>query len=103
MLLIMALVLMVLTFFIWAGIPIFIMVNAVAEITSNVVIIHLCISLSGGFLFSLLFAPINLKVAINLADIKHRSVINSFIRIEIIWMLVCSLIFELVFIVVTQL
>lgn len=103
MLVIMALVLLVLTFFIWAGISLFIIGNAVAELTSNLVIIHLCISLSGGLLFSLLFVPINLKVAKNIADIKYRSVMNSFIRIEIIWILVCSLIFEIIFSFVIQL
>jgi len=103
MLVIIALVLLVLTFFIWAGVPLFIIGNSVEELTSNLVIIHLCISISGGFLFSLFFVPINLKVSKNIADIKNRSVMISFIRIEIIWILVCSLIFEIIFSIVIQL
>lgn len=102
-LVIIALVLLVLTFSIWAGVPLFIIGNSVAELTSNLVIIHLCISISGGFLFSLFFVPINIKVSQNIADIKNRSVMISFIRIEIIWILVCSLIFEIIFIIVIQL
>ena len=103
MLVIIALVLLVLTFFIWAGVPLFIIGNSVAELTSNLVIIHLCISISGGFLFSLFFVPINIKVSQNIADIKNRSVMISFIRIEIIWILVCSLIIEIIFSIVIQL
>ncbi|MGP4038531.1 hypothetical protein ACTWP4_01285 [Gracilibacillus sp. D59] len=103
MLLIMGSVLLILTFFIWAGVPFFIIGNAVAEITSNMAIIHFCISISGGLLFSLFFVPINLKVATNIAKIKDCSVVNAFIRIEIIWILVCSLIFEIVLIIVIQL
>ena len=74
----------------------FIIGSAVAELTSNLVIIHFCISLSGGLLFSLFFLPINLKVAKNIAEIKQCSVLDSFISIEIIWLLVCSLIFEVI-------
>jgi len=95
MLVIMALFLLALTFFIWTGIPLFIVGSQVAELTSNLVIIHLCISLSGGFLFSLFFVPINIKVAKNIAKIKKCSVLYTFINIEIIWLFVCSLIFEI--------
>ncbi|MFV2047438.1 hypothetical protein ACEWK1_08680 [Metabacillus sp. YM-086] len=74
MLVIVASFLLPLTFFIWAGVPFFIIGSTVAEFTSNLVIIHLCIALSGGFLFSLFFVPINLQVAKNIAEIKQCSV-----------------------------
>lgn len=45
MLLIMALVLLILTLFIWAGVPFFIIGIAVADLTSNLILIHLGISL----------------------------------------------------------
>lgn len=102
MLLIMALVLLIPTFFIWAGVPFFIIGIAVADLTSNLILIHLGISLSGGLLFSLYFAPINLKVARSIADIKHRGLIYSFIRIEAIWILVGALIFEVILSIVVQ-
>ncbi len=99
----MASFLLALTFFIWAGVPFFIIGSTVAELTTNFVIIHLSISLSGGLLFSLFFVPINLKVAKNIAEIKQCSVFDSFISIEMIWLLVCSLIFELVLNIVNKL
>ncbi len=99
----MALFLLALTFFIWAGVPFFIIGSAIAELTSNMIIIHLCISLSGGFLFSLFFVPINLKVAKNIAEIKQCSVLDSFMSIEIIWLLICSLIFEIILNIVIKL
>ncbi|MBM7602584.1 hypothetical protein JOC75_000554 [Metabacillus crassostreae] len=103
MLVIIASVLLFFTFFIWAGVPVFIIGNFISELTSNLPIIYLCISISGGFLFSLFFVPINLKVAKNIANIKNRSVIISFMRIEVIWILFCSLIFALIFSILIQL
>ncbi|WP_047980223.1 hypothetical protein [Ornithinibacillus contaminans] len=96
MLVLMAAVLLVMTYFIWFGVPIFIIGSAVADVTSNLFIIHVCVSLSGGILFSLYFVPFNLKVAKKVADLKHGSVMHSFIRIEIVWIVVCALIFEVV-------
>lgn len=96
MLVVMASGLLVLTFFIWAGVPVFIIGNAVADLTSNFAIIHFCISLLGGFLFSLFFVPINLKVSKNIAIIKHRSVASSFVHIQLIWILLCSFIFGII-------
>ncbi|HAM81989.1 hypothetical protein [Ornithinibacillus bavariensis] len=103
MLVIMVSVLLVFTFFLWAGIPVFIIGSFVSELTSNIAIIHFCISLSVGFLFSLFFVPINLKVARNIAKIKNRSVWISIVRIEIIWIIVCALIFAVIFNIVIQL
>lgn len=93
MLVVMALVLLAVTFFIWAGVPFFMIGSLVADLTSNIVIIYLCISLSGGFLFSLYFVPFNLKVAKNIASIKNLSVGIAFVYFQTIWILVSSLIF----------
>ena len=103
MLVIMASLLLILTFFIWAGFPVFIIGGLVADLTANLAIIHFCISLSAGFLFSLFFVPINLKVAKNIATIKYRGVGRSFIYIQLTWTLVSSVIFELVLITAMQL
>lgn len=100
---IMASMLLILTFFLWAGVPVFIVGNLVSDITSNLAIIYLCISISGGFLFSLFFVSINLIVAKQIAKIKNRSVMTSFIHIEMVWLLVCSVIFAIVFGIVIQL
>ncbi|ASK64152.1 hypothetical protein CFK37_19340 [Virgibacillus phasianinus] len=97
MLIIMAFVLLIVTFFIWVGFPIFVIGIVVADITSNFVLTHIGVSLSVGLLFSLYFIPINLKVAKNIAVIKSRGPMNSFIRIEAVWILVGAFIFELIF------
>lgn len=73
MLVLMALVLLAVTFFIWTGVPFFIISSLVAELTSNFVIVYLCISLSGGILFSLYFVPLHLKVAKNIGNIITRN------------------------------
>ena len=93
MLVVMALVLLAVTFFIWAGVPFFIIGSLVADLTSNFVIIYLCISLSGGFLFSFYFVPFNLKVAKNIASLKDDSIAISFMYLQTIWIIVSSLIF----------
>ncbi|MDL4839816.1 hypothetical protein [Aquibacillus rhizosphaerae] len=103
MLVIMALILLIITFFIWAGFPFFIIGSGVAGLTTNLVIIHFTISISGGLLFSMYFVPINFKVAKNVAKIKVRGVVNSFVRIQIIWIIVSAIIFEMFFCIVLQL
>lgn len=103
MLAVMAAVLLVITFFIWAGVPFFIIGSTVAELTSNLAIIHLSISFSGGLLFSLYFVPINLKVAKKIADLKQRSVMHYFIRIELMGVLLCSSIFQIILSILIQL
>jgi len=96
MLAIMAFVLLAVTFFVWAGVPFFIIGSLVADLTSNFAIIYLCIFLSGGFLFSFYFLPINLKVAKNVAGLKQQSMGSSFVYLQTIWMLVCSSLFAIV-------
>lgn len=93
MLVLMALVLLTVTFFIWAGFPFFIIANLVADFTSNFVIIYLCTALSGGFLFSFYFMPLNLEVAKKIGSLKGNSVAKSFIYLQTIWITVSSLIF----------
>lgn len=95
MLVIMALILLIVTFFIWAGIPLFVIGSMISDLTSNFVLAHIGMSLSVGILFSLYFIPINLKVAKNIAVIKDRGSLNSFLCIEAVWILVVALIFEL--------
>lgn len=96
MLVLMALVLLAVTFFIWTGVPFFIISSLVAELTSNFVIVYLCISLSGGILFSLYFVPLHLKVAKNIGNIKGNRTIISFMYLQTIFILVSSLIFSIV-------
>ena len=103
MLVIVASLLLILTFFIWAGFPVFIIGGLVADLMANLAIIHFCVSLSAGFLFSLFFVPINLKVAEKIANLTSHGVGSSFIYIQIAWTLVCSVIFELVLITAMQL
>ena len=62
MLVIIASVLLGVTFFIWAGVPVFIIGSAVANLTTSQFLVNLCISLSVATIFSLYFSPINLKV-----------------------------------------
>lgn len=100
MLVLIACTFLIFTFFIWAGFPIFIVGHAVSQFTANVVIIHACISLSGGFLFSLFFVPINLKVAKNSAYLLNNSLMLSFFRLQTTWLLVSAILFEFFFMIV---
>lgn len=102
MLVIIASVLLVLTLFIWAGIPVFIIGSAVASLTTSQFLVNLCISLSVGIIFSLYFLPINLKVAQDVAGTKKRSSYDSFIRIEIVWVLVIAAISQITLSIVIQ-
>ncbi|MFD1928913.1 hypothetical protein ACFSFY_12800 [Sporosarcina siberiensis] len=102
MLVIIAAVLLVVTFFIWAGIPVFFIGGAVAGLTTSQFLVNLCISLSVAIIFSLYFLPINLKVAQDIADTKKRSTYNSFIRIEIVWIVVITAILQIILSIVIQ-
>lgn len=96
MLLIMALVLLIPTFFIWGGVPIFIVGDAVSNIISNQVFILLSISVSGGFLFSLYFLPINLEFAKHMSHAKGYNLIKYTIRIQVMFMSFCTVGFGLI-------
>lgn len=101
MLLFIASVMLVVTFFIWAGIPVFIIGSAVSDLTANHFIIQLCISLSVAIILSLYFLAINIKVAQDMAATKKRSLFNAFIRIELFWIIGIALIIQAVIIMMT--
>ncbi|WP_010530181.1 hypothetical protein [Lentibacillus jeotgali] len=93
MLVIMALILLIPTFFIWAGVPFFIIGGLVENITTKPLLVYISILLSGGFLFSLYFVPINLKAAKNMANTMGCDVVKALICIQTIFIIVCSVIF----------
>lgn len=106
MLIIMALVLLIPTFFIWAGVPFFIIGGVVENITTNLLLVHLCISLSGGFLFSLPFVPINFKVSKNIVisdATDNDDVVKLLVCIQSIFILVCSVTFGVISNIIMQL
>lgn len=96
MLVLIAFVLLAVTFFIWAGVPFFIVPSLLSKFTTNFVIVFISISISGGFLFSLYFAPFNLKVAKNIGNIKGNHTLKSFIYLQTIFIFVSSLVFAIV-------
>lgn len=96
MLLLMALVLLMVTIFIWIGVPFFIVPSLIAELTSSFVIVYLFVSLSGGFLFSLYFVPLHFKVAKFISNNKGSRTANSFMILQITFILITSLIFAIV-------
>lgn len=102
MLLVMALVLSAVTFFIWVGVPFFIIGSFVAEFTSSFILTYISISLSGGFLFSFYYVPVNVKVAKNIAVIRRQSPIITFVHLQTIWGLVFSVLFALILGIVIQ-
>ncbi|WP_342509229.1 hypothetical protein [Sporosarcina sp. FSL K6-2383] len=94
--------LLAITFFIWAGVPVFIIGSAVASLTTSQFLVNLCISFSVAIIFSLYFLPINLKVAHDIAVTKKRSSYNSFMRIEVMWILVIAGILQIILSVVLR-
>ena len=96
MLLIIAFVLLVVTFFVWAGVPIFIIGRAVASLTASPFLVNLCISFSAAILFSLYFLPFNFKVAHNIVAVTNRKLYHSFIRIEIIWIVGIAAVLQII-------
>lgn len=90
MLAIIAIALLFFTFFIWAGIPFFLVGSFVYSITASSALAYLSIALSGGILFSLYFLPINLKVARSMANRKKSSVLSSFLKLEMVWVAVVA-------------
>ncbi len=95
MLAIIAIALLFFTFFMWAGFPIFFIAPALARLTANLTFIYVAILFLTSLLFTLYFLPINLKVARHIATVKNRNSIRSFIRIEILWIVIGVLILEL--------
>lgn len=100
MLIIMALMLLIPTFFIWAGIPFFVVSSIVGRLTVNPILLYLSISLSGGFLFSLYFLPFNLKVAQNLSFQKKQSRLLSLLQLQTGWTIGTAIIFVIIMFIV---
>jgi hypothetical protein len=98
MLVVMALGLLVVTFFIWTGVPFFLIGSILADFTTNIIIVFVCVSLSGGFLFSLYFVPLNLKVAKEISRIRGIRTTKSFMHVQSVWIIISSLIFAVVLI-----
>ncbi|WP_077319085.1 hypothetical protein [Virgibacillus proomii] len=92
MLVVIALILLFPTFFIWVGIPIFFVGNALDNIITSRFLIYLGISFSGSCIFSLYFLPINLKVTRSIAVARKSSALHSFLRSETVWVLVGTVI-----------
>lgn len=103
MLAIMAVVLLTVTIPYWFGVPIYIIGGIVSNFTTNYVLIHISIALSGGLLFPLYFVPINVEVAKNIANIKQQSTIKTFIWIQFTWILVYSVLFEIIILCIAML
>lgn len=93
---IIAVILLFPTFFIWAGVPVFIVGNTLSKIVTSPFLISLGVSLSGGILFSLYLLPINLKVARHIAGARKSNVFYSFLRLEIGWIVFGAIIWAMV-------
>lgn len=99
MLVLIALVLLFFTFGYWLVIPVFYVSLTISNITNSIIINYLCILFSVGFLFSLYFLPINLKVARNIAVSKKHSFLSCFLMIEVVWIVVAAILFGIALII----
>lgn len=99
MLVLIALVLLFFTFGYWLVIPVFYVSLTISNITNSIIINYLCILFSVGFLFSLYFLPINLKVARNIAVSKKHSFLSCFLMIEVVWIVVATILFGIAIII----
>ena len=96
MLLIIAAALLVLTFGYWIGIPIFVVGNMLSKINIPFFINSVCILISAGLMFSLFFIPINLKVAKVVGEIQEQSTLQTFIRLQLVFILVSAILLSLI-------
>lgn len=99
MLVLIALVLLFFTFGYWLVIPVFYVSLTISNITNSIIINYLCILFSVGFLFSLYFLPINLKVARNIAVSKKHSFLSCFLMIEVVWIVVAAILLRIAIII----
>ena len=97
MLLIIAVALLFFTFAFWVGIPIFVIGDLLFKINIPFFIYAVFTPISIGFLFSLFFIPINLKVAKMVGKIKERSTLQTFIRLQSVFVLVSAILLSLIF------
>ena len=96
MLLIIAAALLVLTFGYWIGIPIFVVGNMLSKINIPLFINSVCILISAGLMFSLFFIPINLKVAKVVGEMQEQSTLQTFIRLQLVFILVSAILLSLI-------
>lgn len=96
MLLLMAFMLLAITFFIWLSIPIFLVGTMLANVTTNVVILHVGMALLSGVLFSLYFIPFNLKLAHYVALEKRENKLLTFFQIQLIYIIISASLFEII-------
>ncbi|WP_411954153.1 hypothetical protein ACKXGF_13155 [Alkalibacillus sp. S2W] len=100
MLVVIALILSIPTFFIWAGIPFFIMGGVVESMTTSTWLVYLSVSLSGGFLFSLYFLPFHLNVARNMANTMRYNMVKALIYIQTFFITVSAVFFGIAIIII---
>ena len=97
MLLIIAVALLFFTFAFWVGIPIFVVGDLLFKINMPFFIYTVFISISIGLLFTLFFIPINLKVAKMVGKMKERSTLQTFIRLQSVFVLVSAIFLSIIF------
>lgn len=97
MLLIIGLVLVFFTFAYWVGIPVFVVGGMFDELRMPNFISIVILFLSAGFLFSVLFIPLNIKVAHVVGKLKQQSTLQAFTRLQLRFILLCTVSICLVF------
>lgn len=97
MLLIIGLVLVFFTFAYWVGIPVFVVGGMLDELRMPNFISIVILFLSAGFLFSVLFIPLNIKVAHVVGKLKQQSTLQAFTRLQLRFILLCTVSICLVF------
>lgn len=97
MVLIMLTVLLIVMFAFWVGIPFFLLGNLLFDFnipnSLKLFIITVCIAI----LFTSFFIPINWKVAIEVKKLKHQSKLKAFTYLQLLFILISSFIFYLLF------
>lgn len=97
MLLIIAAALLVFTFGFWIGIPIFVVGNLHSIISIPFFIYAVFTLIFIGLSFSLFFIPINFKVAKIVGKLKEQSTLQSFIRLQSVFILLSTILLSLIF------
>lgn len=97
MLLIIAAALLVLTFGFWFGIPLFVIAEILSELNLSFFIQAVSVSISIGLLFSLFFIPINLKVSKMVGEKQEQSILQTFMRLQLAFVLVSAILLSIIF------
>ena len=87
MLLVIALVSIFFTAFIWVGVPVFVMSDWLSKFNIPIYVIIFIVPIIMGFILSLYFIPLNLKVARRVAKIKGQSDLSQLIWIQLAFVL----------------